>query len=102
MPSSVRPSTASSSPEYERGQTSGQLYGPKIFEIANDLSKMQVECDVDEPRGQSQGRPNVRFTVDAFPETNFNGTVKQVRFSPTVTQNVVTYTIVDADNRSSS
>ena len=83
------------------GQTvQASFTAPKIFEIANDLSKMQVECDVDEADvGKVKEGQNVRFTVDAFPETNFNGTVKQVRFSPTVTQNVVTYTtIVDAEN----
>lgn len=83
------------------GQTvQASFQAPKIFEIANDLSKMQVECDVDEADvGKVKEGQTVRFTVDAFPETNFNGTVKQVRYSPTVTQNVVTYTtIVDAEN----
>jgi HlyD family secretion protein len=83
------------------GQTvQASFQAPKIFEIANDLSKMQVECDVDEADvGKIQEGQKVRFTVDAFPESTFNGLVKQVRFSPTVTQNVVTYTtIVDAEN----
>jgi HlyD family secretion protein len=83
------------------GQTvQASFTAPKIFEIANDLSKMQVECDVDEADvGKVKEGEKVRFTVDAFPESTFNGTVKQVRFSPTVTQNVVTYTtIVNAEN----
>jgi len=83
------------------GQTvQASFQAPKIFEIANDLSKMQVECDVDEADvGKVKEGQRVRFTVDAFPETTFNGAVKQVRYSPTVTQNVVTYTtIVDAEN----
>jgi HlyD family secretion protein len=83
------------------GQTvQASFTAPKIFEIANDLSKMQVECDVDEADvGKVKEGQKVRFTVDAFPESTFNGTVKQVRFSPTVTTNVVTYTtIVDAEN----
>jgi len=83
------------------GQTvQASFTAPKIFEIANDLSKMQVECDVDEADvGKVKEGQKVRFTVDAFPENTFNGTVKQVRFSPTVTTNVVTYTtIVDAEN----
>jgi len=83
------------------GQTvQASFTAPKIFEIANDLSKMQVECDVDEADvGKIKEGQKVRFTVDAFPESTFNGTVKQVRFSPTVTQNVVTYTtIVNAEN----
>jgi HlyD family secretion protein len=83
------------------GQTvQASFTAPKIFEIANDLSKMQVECDVDEADvGKVKEGQTVRFTVDAFPESTFNGTVKQVRFSPTVTTNVVTYTtIVGAEN----
>ncbi len=85
----------------EVGQTvQASFSAPKIFEIANDLSKMQVECDVDEADvGRVKEGQKVRFTVDAFPDTPFIGTVNQVRFSPTVTQNVVTYTtIVDVDN----
>jgi HlyD family secretion protein len=83
------------------GQTvQASFTAPKIFEIANDLSKMQVECDVDEADvGRIQEDQKVRFTVDAFPNDSFNGIVEQVRYSPTVTSNVVTYTtIVAVDN----
>ncbi len=83
------------------GQTvQASFTAPKIFEIANDLSNMQVECDVDEADvGRIQEGQKVRFTVDAFPNDSFNGVVQQVRYSPTVTQNVVTYTtIVAVDN----
>lgn len=83
------------------GQTvQASFSAPKIFEIANDLSKMQVECDVDEADvGKIQEGQKVRFTVDAYPDATFTGTVKQVRYSPTVTQNVVTYTtIVEVEN----
>ncbi len=83
------------------GQTvQASFQAPKIFEIANDLSKMQVECDVDEADvGRIQEGQKVRFTVDAFPNDSFNGVVQQVRYSPTVTSNVVTYTtIVNVDN----
>ena len=83
------------------GQTvQASFQAPKIFEIANNLSKMQVECDVDEADvGRIQEGQKVRFTVDAFPNDSFNGIVQQVRYSPTVTQNVVTYTtIVAVDN----
>jgi HlyD family secretion protein len=83
------------------GQTVQASYqAPKLFEIANDLSKMQVECDVDEADiGKVKEGQKVRFTVDAFPNDTFSGVVKQVRYSPTVAQNVVTYTtIVDVDN----
>jgi HlyD family secretion protein len=85
----------------EAGQTvQASFSAPKIFVLANDLTKMQVECDVDEADvGRIKEGQTVRFTVDAFPETTFNGKVNQVRFSPTVTQNVVTYTtVVDVNN----
>jgi HlyD family secretion protein len=84
-----------------QGQTvAASFQAPKLFEIANDLTKMQVECSVDEADiGRVQEGQKVRFTVDAFPNDNFLGTVRQVRYSPVVTQNVVTYTtIVDVDN----
>jgi len=84
-----------------QGQTvAASFQAPKLFEIANDLTKMQVECSVDEADiGRVQEGQKVRFTVDAFPNDNFNGIVRQVRYSPVVTQNVVTYTtIVDVDN----
>ena len=83
------------------GQTvAASFQAPKLFEIANDLSKMQVECDVDEADiGKVMENQKVRFTVDSYPDDTFFGTVNQVRYSPTVTQNVVTYkTIVDVDN----
>jgi HlyD family secretion protein len=85
----------------EVGQTvQASFSAPKIFVMANDLTKMQVECDVDEADvGKVKEGQKVRFTVDAFPDTPFIGTVNQVRFSPTVTQNVVTYTtVVDVSN----
>ncbi|MBM3284274.1 MAG: efflux RND transporter periplasmic adaptor subunit [Candidatus Aminicenantes bacterium] len=83
------------------GQTvQASFQAPKLFEIANDLSKMQVECSVDEADiGKVEESQKVRFTVDAFPNETFNGVVRQVRYSPTMAQNVVTYTtIVDVDN----
>ncbi len=83
------------------GQTvAASFTAPKLFEIANDLSKMQVECAVDEADiGRVKEGQKVRFTVDSFPDETFNGTVNQVRYSPTTTSNVVTYTtIVDVDN----
>jgi len=83
------------------GQTvAASFTAPKLFEIANDLSKMQVECAVDEADiGKVKEGQQVRFTVDSFPDETFNGTVNQVRYSPTTTSNVVTYTtIVDVGN----
>ncbi len=83
------------------GQTvAASFQAPVLFQIANDLTKMQVECSVDEADiGKVKEGQSVRFTVDAFPNDNFDGVVRQVRYSPEVIQNVVTYTtIVDVDN----
>jgi HlyD family secretion protein len=83
------------------GQTvAASFQAPVLFQIANDLTKMQVECSVDEADiGTVKEGQKVRFTVDAFPNENFNGIVRQVRYSPEVIQNVVTYTtIVDVEN----
>ncbi len=83
------------------GQTVAASYqAPLLFQIANDLSKMQVECSVDEADiGKVKENQQVSFTVDAYPDDKFKGTVKQVRYSPEVISNVVTYTtIVEVDN----
>jgi len=73
---------------------------PVLFQVATDLTKMKVECDVDESDiGRVKEGQKVRFTVEAYPNENFVGVVQQVRVSPTTTQNVVTYTtIVNVDN----
>lgn len=78
------------------GQTvAASFQAPVLFKIANDLTQMQVECSVDEADiGKVKEGQNVRFTVDAFPDERFAGIVKQVRYSPEVVQNVVTYTTV--------
>lgn len=83
------------------GQTvAASFQAPVLFQIANDLTKMQVECSVDEADiGKIKEGQKVRFTVDAFPEETFEGVVTQVRYAPVVSQNVVTYTtIVSFDN----
>ena len=83
------------------GQTvAASFQAPVLFQIANDLTKMQVECSVDEADiGKVAEGQQVRLTVDAFPDENFKGVVKQVRYSPEIVQNVVTYTtIVEVDN----
>ncbi|MFP4082398.1 MAG: efflux RND transporter periplasmic adaptor subunit [Candidatus Aminicenantes bacterium] len=83
------------------GQTvAASFQAPVLFEIANDLSKMQVECSVDEADiGKIKKGQEARFTVDAFPDETFSGKVIQVRYSPEIVQNVVTYTtIVEVDN----
>ncbi len=80
------------------GQTvAASFQAPVLFQIANDLSKMQVECSVDEADiGKVKESQRVTFTVDAFPDDNFTGTVRQVRYSPEIVQNVVTYTTIVA------
>ena len=83
------------------GQTvAASFQAPVLFTIANDLSKMRIECNVDEADiGKVADGQKVAFTVSAFPGQKFAGSVTQVRSSATVLQNVVTYTcIVDVDN----
>ncbi len=85
----------------EQGQTVAASFNtPTLFTIANNLKQMQVEADVDEADiGQIRIGQAVTFTVDAFPDDIFMGTVKQIRLEPVVTSNVVTYTvIIDAPN----
>ena len=80
----------------DQGQTvAASLQAPQLFVIANDLAQMQVETKIDEADiGQlRQGLP-VSFTVDAFPDREFEGRVTQVRLEPIVESNVVTYTTV--------
>jgi HlyD family secretion protein len=83
------------------GQTLQSSYAaPVLFQVATDLTKMKVECSVDESDiGKVKEGQKVRFTVEAYPNDTFNGVVQQVRFSPETVQNVVTYTtIVNVDN----
>jgi HlyD family secretion protein len=78
------------------GQTvAASLQAPKLFVIANNLSEMQVETRIDEADiGRIHPGLGVRFTVDAFPDREFEGRVAQVRLEPIVEQGVVTYTTV--------
>jgi len=85
----------------EEGQTVAASFNtPTLFSIAKDLTKMQVEANVDEADiGQVRVDQRVTFTVDAYPEDSFNGKVVQIRLNPTVASNVVTYkVIVEAPN----
>ncbi len=85
----------------EEGQTVAASFStPTLFTIANDLTKMQVEADVDEADiGKVKLGQRVTFYVDAYSDIEFEGTVNQIRLEPTVTSNVVTYTvIVEAPN----
>lgn len=80
----------------EEGQTVASSFStPTLFTIANDLTQMQVEASVDEADiGEVKAGQPVTFTVDAFPDDVFTGSVKEVRINPTVTSNVVTYTVI--------
>ena len=80
----------------EVGQTVAASFStPTLFTLANDLTKMQVEADVDEADiGQVKVGQRVTFTVDAYMDEIFNGTVNQIRMKPTTTSNVVTYTVI--------
>lgn len=78
------------------GQTvAASLQAPKLFVIAHDLKKMQVEANVDEADiGNIEVGQDVTFTVDAHPNREFQGKVTQVRLSPQNIQNVVTYMVI--------
>ena len=87
--------------DIEEGQTVAASYStPTLFTIAQDLKEMQVEADVDEADiGYVVEGQRVEFTVDAYIGETFEGVVTQVRLDPTITSNVVTYTVViKADN----
>ncbi|HSR64538.1 MAG TPA: efflux RND transporter periplasmic adaptor subunit, partial [Xanthomonadaceae bacterium] len=82
----------------EPGQTvAASLQAPVLFQIAEDLSQMQILLAVDEADiGQVKPGQSVGFTVDAFPDRRYRGTVQQVRLSSTSTSNVITYPVVVA------
>ena len=82
--------------QVDLGQTVAASFStPTLFTIARDLTQMQIEAAVAEADvakvtvGQA-----VSFTVDAYGQRSFTGTVKQVRLNPTTQQNVVTYTVI--------
>ena len=82
----------------DTGQTvAASLQAPILFTIAQDLSKMQIDTSYAEADVGAihVGQP-ATFRVDAFPNRNFRGVVKQVRINPTTQQNVVTYDVVVA------
>lgn len=87
--------------EVDVGQTvAASFQTPNLFKIAEDLSKMQIETSVSEADiGVVKEKQIVDFTVDAYPSETFQGTVRQIRLSPTTESNVVVYTVViDVDN----
>ncbi len=85
----------------EPGQTVAASFStPTLFLIAEDLSKMEIHGLVDESDiGQIEVGQPVRFTVEAYLDDTFSGTVRQIRLQPETVQNVVNYTVViDAEN----
>jgi len=84
------------------GQTvASSLQAPTLFQIAEDLKKMQIETSVSEADiGVIKKGQQVDFTVDAYPRKDFKGIIKQIRLNPITEQNVVTYNvIIEIDNK---
>ncbi len=85
----------------EKGQTVATSFNtPRLFIIAEDLALMEILANVDESDiGQIKNGQEVRFTVAAYPDRNFTGTVTEIRLQPQVVQNVVNYTVaVETEN----
>jgi HlyD family secretion protein len=85
------------------GQTVAAAFqAPVLFMIAKDLRVMQVDTSVSESDvGRLKSGMPATFTVDAYPGEVFNGSVRQIRSSPTTVQNVVTYdAVIDVNNES--
>ena len=78
------------------GQTVASSFSsPTLFTIANDLKRMQVQTTVDESDvGRVSVGQEASFTVDAYPDDQFKGTVSQIRLAPQSIQNVVSYVVV--------
>jgi HlyD family secretion protein len=81
---------------YDVGQTvAASFSAPTLFQIAQDLTKMQVQADVDQSDiGRMQQGQFARFTVDSYPDETFRGRISQIRLNATVSQNVVTYPVI--------
>lgn len=85
----------------EEGQTVAASFNtPTLFTIVNDLTQMEVQTSVDEADiGKVRQGQRVEFTVDAYTDLKFEGTVSEVRLQPVTTNNVVTYVVIlDAPN----
>jgi HlyD family secretion protein len=78
------------------GQTiAASMQAPTLFSIATDLGQMQVKASVDEADiGQISEDKPVTFTVDAYPNETFTGTIAEIRLSPQTLRNVVTYSVI--------
>jgi HlyD family secretion protein len=82
--------------QYDAGQTvAASFSAPTLFTIAQDLTKMQVQADVDQSDiGRIHVDAPVKFTVDAYPDQEFQARISQVRLNATVNQNVITYPVI--------
>jgi HlyD family secretion protein len=82
--------------EYDIGQTvAASFSAPTLFSIAQDMTKMQVQADVDQSDiGRIAVGQTARFTVDSYPDQEFRGRISQIRLNATVSQNVVTYPVI--------
>ncbi len=82
--------------QYDVGQTvAASFQAPTLFTIAQDLTKMQIQADVDQADiGRVEIGQHAMFTVDAYPEERFHGAITQIRLNATVNQNVVTYPVI--------
>ena len=82
--------------QYDVGQTvAASFQAPTLFTIAQDLTQMQVQADVDQSDiGKIRIGLPVHFTVDAYPEQEFRGAITQIRLNATVQQNVITYPVI--------
>lgn len=82
--------------DYDVGQTvAASFQAPTLFTIAEDLTRMRLTCDVSEADiGQVKVGQLVLFSVDSYPEKQFTGRVAQIRLSPKIANNVVTYPVV--------
>lgn len=88
--------------QIDTGQTvAASFQTPTLFKIGQNLGNMQIDVTVDEADvGQVKVGQQAAFTVDAYPDAKFSGTVVQIRLNPTIVQNVVTYDVViGVDNR---
>lgn len=82
--------------EVDEGQTvAANFSAPVLFRIANDLTRMQVEANIDEADiGKVKQNQSVTFTVDAFTDVQFVGVISEIRLQSVITSNVVTYTVI--------
>jgi HlyD family secretion protein len=82
--------------QYDIGQTvAASFQAPTLFTIAEDLTKMQVQADVDQSDiSRVASDQPARFTVDAYPEETFVGAISQIRLNATQNQNVITYPVI--------